>query len=74
MLRLYDYFESGNCYKIRLLLSQLGESYIAVVRKWHFMGEVELARFPSVTAWIGRVAAEPGHGLITDAVGDQVTC
>ena len=24
MLRLYDYWESGNCYKIRLLLSQLG--------------------------------------------------
>jgi glutathione S-transferase len=24
LLRLYDYWESGNCYKIRLLLSQLG--------------------------------------------------
>ncbi len=24
MLRLYDYWESGNCYKVRLLLSQLG--------------------------------------------------
>lgn len=23
MLRLYDYWESGNCYKVRLLLSQL---------------------------------------------------
>ena len=27
MLRLYDYWESGNCYKIRLLLSQLGIDY-----------------------------------------------
>jgi glutathione S-transferase len=24
MLRLYDYWESGNCYKVRLVLSQLG--------------------------------------------------
>jgi glutathione S-transferase len=24
MLRLYDYWESGNCYKVRLLLNQLG--------------------------------------------------
>ena len=24
MLRLYDYWESGNCYKVRLLLAQLG--------------------------------------------------
>lgn len=27
MLRLYDYLPSQNCYKIRLLLSQLGQSY-----------------------------------------------
>ena len=27
MLRLYDYWESGNCYKVRLLLSQLGVSF-----------------------------------------------
>jgi len=27
MLRLYDYGESGNCYKVRLLLSQLGEPF-----------------------------------------------
>jgi glutathione S-transferase len=27
MLRLYDYWESGNCYKVRLLLSQLGEPF-----------------------------------------------
>ncbi len=27
MLRLYDYFESGNCYKVRLLLAQLGVRY-----------------------------------------------
>ncbi|MDH3378821.1 MAG: glutathione S-transferase family protein [Gammaproteobacteria bacterium] len=27
MLRLYDFWESGNCYKVRLLLSQLGEPF-----------------------------------------------
>lgn len=27
MLRLYDYWESGNCYKVRLLLSQLGQPF-----------------------------------------------
>ena len=27
MLRLYDYFESGNAYKVRLLLSELGEPF-----------------------------------------------
>ncbi len=27
MLRLYDYWESGNCYKVRLLLNQLGQSF-----------------------------------------------
>ena len=27
MLKLYDYASSGNCYKIRLLLNQLGITY-----------------------------------------------
>jgi glutathione S-transferase len=27
VLRLYDYLESGNCYKVRLLLNQLGEPF-----------------------------------------------
>lgn len=27
MLRLYDYYESGNCYKVRLLLAQLGTPF-----------------------------------------------
>jgi glutathione S-transferase len=26
-LRLYDYAASGNCYKVRLLLAQLGREY-----------------------------------------------
>ncbi len=205
MLRLYDYFESGNAYKVRLLLSQLGvpfervhvdilrgetrtpgflarnpnhrvpvlewpdgrrlaesdailfhlaqgtaylpddpferaqvlqwmffeqyshEPYIAVVRFWHFAGLLEenraslpakveggyhaltvmegqlerrtflvgerysvadialyaythvaeegdfsLERFPAVRAWLARVASQPGHVRITDAVGKLV--
>ena len=30
MLRLYDYWESGNCYKVRLVLAQLGLDYECV--------------------------------------------
>jgi len=205
MLRLYDYFESGNAYKVRLLLAQLGipferveldilkgetrtpaflaknpnhripllewsdgrtlaesnailfhlaegtpflpedrfaraqalqwmffaqyshEPYVAVVRFWHFSGQVEarrselaakldggyhalgvmeahltehaffagerysiadvalyaythvapeggfeLERFPALGRWLARVAAQPGHVRITDAVGRAV--
>ena len=205
MLRLYDYWESGNAYKVRLLLNQLGqpfervhldilkgetrnpeylaknpnhrvpmvewpdgrrlaesnailfylaegspylppqpwqraqvlqwlffeqyshEPHIAVVRFWHFAGVVEdnrdalpekmergyealavmerhlveneffvadlysiadialyaythvaheggfdLGRFPSILAWLDRVAAQPGHVRITDRVGELV--
>ncbi len=205
MLRLYDYWESGNAYKVRLLLSQLGqrfervhldilegetrrpeylaknpnhrvpmvewpdgrrlaesnailfhladgssylpersweraqslqwmffeqyshEPHIAVVRFWHFAGVVDenrdalpekmergyealtvmdrhlveneffvaerysiadialyaythvaheggfdLDRFPSILAWLDRVAAQPGHVRITDRVGELV--
>jgi glutathione S-transferase len=31
MIRLYDYPASGNCYKVRLILSQLGETFERVV-------------------------------------------
>jgi glutathione S-transferase len=205
MLRLYDYFESGNAYKVRLLLAQLGipferveldilkgetrteaflaknpnhripllewpdgrtlaesnailfhlaegtpllpedrfarakalqwmffeqyshEPYVAVVRFWHFSRQVEahrfelaakveqgyhalgvmeahldehaffagerysiadialyaythvapeggfeLGRFPALERWLARVAAQPGHVRITDAVGPAV--
>ena len=205
MLRLYDYWESGNAYKVRLLLSQLGlpfervhldilkgetlqpeflaknpnhrvplvewpdgrtlaesgailfhlaegsaylpedgwqraqvlqwlffeqyshEPYISVVRFWHFADQLEqnrdalpakmgggyhalsvmeqhlagreffvgarysiadialyaythvahegsfdLSRFPGIRAWLERVAAQPDHVLITDAVGKLV--
>ncbi len=205
MLRLYDYFESGNAYKVRLLLTLLGERfervhldilkgetrrpeflaknpnhrvpllewpdgrclaesnailfhlaggsaylpsdawaraqvlqwlffeqyrhepYIAVVRFWHFAGLLdanqaalpdkmergydalgvmeshlsgraffvadsysiadialyaythvaheggfELGRFPAVSAWLERVAAQPGHIAISDEVGERV--
>ena len=49
MLRLYDYLESGNAYKVRLMLSLLGipfeqyshEPCIAVVRHWHSANVVD---------------------------------
>jgi glutathione S-transferase len=30
-------------------------------------GEFDLARFPSVTAWLGRVTAQPGHVAMAEA-------
>lgn len=36
-------------------------------------GGFELGRFPSVRAWLGRVAAQPGHVSITDPVGTLVS-
>ena len=51
MLRLYDYWESGNCYKVRLLLSQLG---IAFER-------VHLDMLKGETRTPGFVAKHPNH-------------
>ncbi len=121
MLRLYDYGESGNAYKVRLLLALLGERFERVhldilkgetrrpekmERVYHALGVMEshlsghaffvadaysiadialyaythvayeggfdLDRFPSVAAWLERVASRPGHILITDEVGERV--
>jgi glutathione S-transferase len=55
LLRLYDYLESGNGYKIRLLLARLGlayerieqyshEPYIAVLRHWAACDELDAHR------------------------------
>ncbi len=73
MIRLYDYWESGDCYKVRLLLSLLGRPWFAAER-YTFAdvalyeythvaheGGFDLAPYPALGAWLERVAAEPGH-------------
>ena len=35
-------------------------------------GGSDMGRFPSVTAWLDRVASQPGHVRITDQVGELV--
>ncbi len=62
---LYNSQVSGNCYKVRLLLAQLGIPYerreLSVVDR---SNRAELVRYPAVQAWLGRVAAQPGHVTI----------
>jgi glutathione S-transferase len=50
MLRLYDYFESGNAYKVRLLLAQLGIPFERVeldILKGETRSPVFLAKNPN---------------------------
>jgi glutathione S-transferase len=65
-LRLYDYWESGNCYKIRLLLSQLGMPFERVhldilkgeTRTPEFLEKNSNGRVPVVEWPDGRCLAE----------------
>ena len=66
MLRLYDYWESGNCYKVRLLLSQLGQPFERVplnilagrTREPDFLEKNPNGRVPTVEWPDGRRLAE----------------
>ena len=65
MLRLFDYGESGNAYKVRLLLTQLGEPFERVhldILKGETRGPDFLALNPN-----------PGHVGIDEAVGTLVS-
>jgi glutathione S-transferase len=53
MLRLYDYFESGNAYKVRLLLAQLGIPFERV--------ELDIVRGETRTP--GFLAKNPNHRI-----------
>ena len=74
MLRLYDCWASGNCYKIRLLLTQLCTTFgrvaadIALYAYTHVAqeGGFDLASYGSVSMWLDRVASLSDHILITD--------
>jgi glutathione S-transferase len=52
-----------------------GIADVALYAYTHVAGEggFELARFPAVQAWLGRVGAQPGHVRLTDEVGTRVT-
>ena len=56
----------------------VGDSYsiadIALYAYTHVAheGGFELGRFPAVSAWLERVAAQPGHIAISDEVGERV--
>ena len=71
MLRLYDYWESGNCYKVRLLLSQLGLEFerreLSVVDRSdrpEVLGGLNPAlRVPTLILDDGRALAE-SHAII----------
>ena len=59
-------FFVGNHYSIADLALY---AYTHVAQEGHF----ELSRFPSVNAWLERVAAQQGHVRITDLVGELVS-
>lgn len=77
MLRLYDYWESGNCYKIRLLLSQLQVPFECVrldilageTRRPAFLAKNPNGRVPLVEWPDGRRLAESDAILVYLAEG-----
>jgi glutathione S-transferase len=79
MLRLYDYFESGNAYKVRLLLSQLGVPFERVhldilrgeTRSPEFRARNPNHRVPLVEWPDGRTLAESNAILFHLAEGTR---
>ena len=77
MLRLYDYLESGNCYKVRLVLTQLGEPFERVhvdilkqeTRTPGFLAKNPNHRVPLVEWSDGRLLAESNAILCYFAEG-----
>src|SRR5438094_981347 len=66
-LRLYDYFASCNCYKVRLLLAQLGLEYERVpvdifngdTHRAH-EAHIDMGPYANLRAWFARVESQPG--------------
>jgi glutathione S-transferase len=84
VLTLYEFAPSGNCHKVRLMLSLLGLAWrgvavngrereqktaaflIADVAVYPYValvpeGQVDLAPWPALVRWLGRVQALPGY-------------
>lgn len=80
MLRLYDSLLSGNCWKVRILLSQLGLNYeritLDLVQGDHLQPDfVKLSRFSRVPTLLlddGRALVESGAILMHLADGTQL--
>ena len=80
MLRLYDYLESGNCYKVRLVLTQLGEPFERVhvdilkqeTRTPEFLAKNPNHRVPLVEWSDGRLLAESNAILCYFAEGTHL--
>ena len=80
MLRLYDYLESGNCYKVRLILTQLGEPFERVpvdilkqeTRTPEFLAKNPNHRVPLVEWADGRLLAESNAILCYFAEGTHL--
>jgi len=55
--------------------ARYGIADIALYAYTHVAGEggFELSRFPAIERWLARVAVQPGHVRITDAVGESPT-
>ena len=79
-MRLYDYWESGNCYKVRLLLNQLGMPFERVpvdilkgeTRRPDFLARNPNHRVPLVEWPDGRCLAESNAILFFLAEGSSL--
>ena len=77
MVKLYEYALSGNCYKVRLLLTQLGVPFLRVPvdigrgesRTPEFLARVPFGRVPAVELEDGAVLAESNAILCYFAEG-----
>ena len=77
MLKLYDFWESGNCYKVRLLLSLLGRDFECIpvdilkgeTRTEDFLARSRIHRVPVLEFEDGRVLAESNAILFHLAEG-----
>jgi len=61
-LILHEYAASGNCYKIRTLADIALYAYTHIAEE----GDLSLAPYAGVRAWLARVAAMPGYVGIGD--------
>jgi glutathione S-transferase len=79
MIRLYQQHDSGNCYKVRLVLSHLGRAFRAVAvssldgstRKPEFLAMNPIGKIPTVELDDGRFLAESNAILLHFAEGTE---
>src|SRR5215472_13219133 len=80
MLTLYQQQDSGNCYKVRLLLNHLGRPFQAVpvssldgsTRRLEFLAKNPIGRVPTIELADGRYLAESNAILLHFAEGTRL--